>query len=121
MGKIRSPLDGELNMRKFLFGLGLGIIIGGLLFAFLLPSVKKKPIEGVFFAYPPQLNTSVDFRSDGTMFMASGNDGEWFKWRIEQGRIITRATGDKYKGKEIVFTIKGDNLFLGNVRFQKQK
>jgi hypothetical protein len=108
-------------MRKFIFGLGLGIIIGGLVFTYLLPLIKKKPIDGVFLAFPPQLNTSVDFRNDGTMFMASNNDGEWFKWRIEQGRIIALAKGEKYKGKEIVFTIKGDELFLGNIRFQKQK
>lgn len=55
------------------------------------------------------------------MFMASGKSGEWFEWRNEQGRIIARATSDKYKGKEIVFTVKDDELFLGNIRFRKQK
>jgi len=108
-------------MKKFFFGLGVGIIIGGLLSVYLLPLVGKRPIEGVFLAFPPQLNTSVDFRNDGTMFLTSGDVGEWFKWRIEKDKIIGIASGDKYKGKEIVFTIKGDDLFLKNIRFKKQK
>lgn len=108
-------------MRKFFFGLGLGIIIGGVLFAVLLPLVKKEPIEGVFFAHPPQLNTSVDFRNDGTMFMASGDEGVWYKWRIENNKIIAVTTNEKYKDIKIVFTIKGDEIFLGSLRFQKRK
>ena len=118
---VKNGIRKCVPVTKFLIGLGLGIIIGSILLTVLLPLVKKEPIEGVFFAHPPHLNTSVDFRSDGIMFMVSGSEGEWFKWHNEQGKIIALATSEKYKGKEIVFTIKGDDLFLGNLRFQKRK
>ena len=83
--------------------------------------MKKKPIEGVFFAQPRQLNIIADFRSDGTLFMSFRNGGIWFEWQIVQGRIIACRTSGKYKGEEVVFIVKGDELFLNDIRFQKQE
>ena len=90
------------------------------LFIFVVVILSGRKVEGVYFAHPPQLNTSVDFRRDGTMFMASGNDGAWFSWSRDGTRITAQATSEKHKGKVIGFDIKGKDLFLGNMRFMKR-
>ena len=53
--------------------------------------------------------------------MVSSDSGEWFQWKVENGKIYAQATSEKYKGKEIVFDIKEQDLFLGNIRFRKTK
>jgi len=108
-------------MKKFLSGVVVGIIIGIASLTLIVPLTKRGEIEGIYFAHPPQLNTSIDFRNNGTMLMVSSDIGEWFQWKVENGKIYAQATSEKYKGKEIVFDIKEQDLFLGNIRFRKTK
>jgi hypothetical protein len=96
------------------------VVVVSILFISVVVIMSGRGIEGVYFAHPPQLNTSVDFRRDGTMFMASGNDGAWFSWNRDGTRVTAQATSGKYKGQVIGFEIKGKDLFLGNMRFVKR-
>jgi hypothetical protein len=101
--------------------LSLVVVVVSVLFILGVATLPCREIEGVYFAHPPQLNTSIDFRRDGTMFMASGSDTAWFSWSRDGIRVTAQATSEKHKGKVIAFDIKGEDLFLGNMRFMKQK
>jgi hypothetical protein len=96
------------------------VVVVSVLFILVVVVLSGRGVEGVYFAHPPQLNTSVDFRRGGTMFMASEDEGAWFAWRLEGGRIVAEALTEKYKGKVITFDIKDGNLFMGNVRFVRK-
>jgi hypothetical protein len=109
-------------MKKFFLGLVIGIIIGSLAFAFLPQLFEKKSIEGVYVALPAQsYDLSVYIRNDGKMLLTMGNAARWYDWRIEQGKIIARAISDSLKGKEITFTVEGDDLFLVKLKLEKRR
>ena len=63
---------------------------------------------------------SIDFRGNGTMFMAVQTSGEWFTWSENEKQIFATGTSDEYKGQTIVFDKKDNDLFLQNIRFSKQ-
>jgi predicted membrane GTPase involved in stress response len=96
------------------------VVAVSLLFILVVVILSGRGVERVYFAHPPQLNTSVDFRSDGRMFMVSQDEGAWFAWRREGGKIVAEALTEKYKGRVITFDIRDGDLFIRDIRFVRQ-
>jgi cytochrome c-type biogenesis protein CcmE len=86
------------------------VVVASVLFIFVVIILSGRKVDGVYFAHPPQLNTSVDFRSDGRMFMV----------RQEGGRIVAEALTEKYKGRVITFDVRDGDLFMKGIRFVRR-
>ena len=96
------------------------VVVASVLFIFVVVILSGRKVDGVYFAHPPQLNTSLDFRSDGRMFMVSQDEGAWFAGRQEGGRIVAEALTEKYKGRVITFDIRDGDLFMKGIRFVRR-
>jgi hypothetical protein len=108
-------------MKKISYGLGIGIIIGGLLFALVL-FLNNKSVVGDY--YCDRIKMTASIQSDNKMtFSVKGNIVETNKWKEENGEILLKASGPNQSpsvGK--VFRIKRNYLMLDDrFRFDRQK
>jgi len=107
-----------MNTKRWGVILLAGVIVASVALA--LCSQSGHRIEGVYYAHPPELKMSADFRSNGTVLLIADDSGEWCVWRIENGRVVATGSTGSLKGKTLTFRIEGDSLFLGNMRFIKR-
>ncbi|GEM_PF-5385247 len=108
-------------MKKIYQGLGIGIILGGLLFALAL-FLNNKSVVGDY--YCDRIKMTASIQSDNKMtFSVRGNIVETNKWQEENGEILLKAGGPNQSpsvGK--VFRIKRNHLMLDDrFRFERKK
>jgi hypothetical protein len=110
-------------MKKIYYGLGIGLIIGALLFASVLFLNNKKSVVGDYYCESIDITASI--QSDNKMtFSVKGMVVEKNDWQEEEGKIVLRANGSSNQSPAIgkVFRIGRNYLILDNkFRFNRQK
>jgi hypothetical protein len=110
-------------MKKIYYGLGIGIIIGGLLFTLALSLNNKKSIAGHY--YCDRIKMTASIQSDNKMtFSVKKIVVEKNNWQEEKGEIILKASGLENQSPAVgkVFRVERNYLILDNrFRFDRQK
>jgi hypothetical protein len=110
-------------MKKIYYGIGIGIIIGGLLFTVVFPLNNKKSVVGEYYCDPIKMTASI--QSDNKMtFSVKEIIVEKNNWQEKDGEIILKAGGSTNQSPAAgkVFRIGRNYLILDNkYRFDRRK